>query len=491
MTGLSASGIAFGTSGLRGLAHELCGPPAYHFAQAFARMLVDTNRIAPGATIALGADLRPSSGNIAQWCAGGLYDAGHDCAWLGELPTPALALHCLTRRQAGIMVTGSHIPADRNGLKFYRPDGEISKDDEQAVITCLPETVLADAMPGALPPHDDGARNTYRARYREAFRDSLHGLTVGVYQHSCVARDLMVTMLEDAGATVVAFGRSNDFVAVDTEAVTDDDASRFGHWVGQHRLDALVSSDGDGDRPLMVDEAGQVIAGDVLGVLTAQALGARFLATPVTTNSALDAVLRGVTIVRTRVGSPHVIAAMQASEAAHGPCMGFEANGGVLTASPISIGDQQLSALPTRDSILPILTILAARRRSGLPLSQMVAALGLNAKASGRIADMPRNGADAFLAAVAAPTGPLSDEICAALNELRGSAPDGRLSADGTDGLKLISGNASLHLRPSGNAPELRIYCEAADRETARRMLESWSRIAERFAQRWQDGHGT
>ncbi len=32
------------------------------------------------------------------------------------------------------MVTGSHIPFDRNGLKFYRPEGEISKADELAIL---------------------------------------------------------------------------------------------------------------------------------------------------------------------------------------------------------------------------------------------------------------------------------------------------------------------------------------------------------------------
>jgi phosphomannomutase len=37
------------------------------------------------------------------------------------------------------MITGSHIPADRNGIKFYRPDGEIDKDDEAAITTAAAE----------------------------------------------------------------------------------------------------------------------------------------------------------------------------------------------------------------------------------------------------------------------------------------------------------------------------------------------------------------
>ena len=52
---------------------------------------------------------------------------------LGPLPTPALALAAAQRGAAGLMVTGSHIPDNRNGIKFYRPDGEISKADEEAI----------------------------------------------------------------------------------------------------------------------------------------------------------------------------------------------------------------------------------------------------------------------------------------------------------------------------------------------------------------------
>tara|TARA_B110000908_G_C10080263_1_gene369255 strand:+ start:225 stop:437 length:213 start_codon:yes stop_codon:yes gene_type:complete len=53
-----------------------------------------------------------------------------DC---GDLPTPALALAAIGARAAAVMVTGSHVPADRNGLKFYTPDGEITKIDEMAI----------------------------------------------------------------------------------------------------------------------------------------------------------------------------------------------------------------------------------------------------------------------------------------------------------------------------------------------------------------------
>ncbi len=57
----------------------------------------------------------------------------------GRVPTPALALAGLARVVPSIMVTGSHIPFDRNGIKFYTPRGEISKQDEQPILDCRGE----------------------------------------------------------------------------------------------------------------------------------------------------------------------------------------------------------------------------------------------------------------------------------------------------------------------------------------------------------------
>ncbi len=69
-----------------------------------------------------------------------------DC---GFIPTPALALYAMSRKRASLMVTGSHIPADRNGIKFYRPDGEIDKNDELH-ITRIAESLKGRAL--ILPP---------------------------------------------------------------------------------------------------------------------------------------------------------------------------------------------------------------------------------------------------------------------------------------------------------------------------------------------------
>ena len=54
------------------------------------------------------------------------------------------------------------------------------------------------------------------------------------------------------------------------------------------------------------------IPGDLLGLITADFLGARHAAVPVSVNDAVDTFCaqRGITLVKTRIGSPYVVAAM-------------------------------------------------------------------------------------------------------------------------------------------------------------------------------------
>jgi phosphomannomutase len=116
------SSLKFGTSGLRGLVTDLVGEPSRQWTTAFLAYL-DQAGLSENRTVMVGRDLRSSSPRIAQDCI----EAAAACGWqaidCGALPTPALALAAMTEGASAIMVTGSHIPDDRNGLKFYTPGG--------------------------------------------------------------------------------------------------------------------------------------------------------------------------------------------------------------------------------------------------------------------------------------------------------------------------------------------------------------------------------
>ena len=114
----------------------------------------------------------------------------------------------------------------------------------------------------------------YKARYRDFFgAGALAGLTVGVYQHSSVARDVIVEMLETLGARTVPLGRATSFIPVDTEALREEDEALARQWAAEQTLDAIVSTDGDADRPLISDARGAFLRGDLIGAITAKSLG--------------------------------------------------------------------------------------------------------------------------------------------------------------------------------------------------------------------------
>jgi phosphomannomutase len=391
------------------------------------------------------------------------------------VPTPALAAFAMARGAPAIMVTGSHIPGDRNGLKFYRADGEIDKADEAAIVAAH-GALSRDAAPAPSTPKtaapDPAALDAFKARYTGFLPPgALSGLRVGVYQQSSVARDLMMEVLTDLSAEAVALGRSETFVPVDTEALRPEDTDLLARWSGEGGFDAIVSTDGDADRPLIADETGRFVRGDLVGAITAAWAGADVIVVPVTANSALEACGRFGRVARTRVGSPHVLAGM-AEEARRGAerIVGFEANGGVMLGSDLGRDGRRLGALPTRDSLLPILACLCEVAARGRPLSAIADEFGFRAAQSDRLQNVPQDRSAAFLTRL--PTEP-APAILAELGTVE--------AVDTTDGVRLhLEGGTVVHYRASGNAPELRCYVEAATAADAQALLDRGMALAAR-----------
>ncbi|SIS92678.1 phosphohexomutase domain-containing protein [Phaeovulum vinaykumarii] len=451
----------FGTSGLRGLVVDLTPACVGAHVRAFLRACPT------GTGLFVGRDLRPSSPRIASDVIAAARAQGLAVTDCGALPTPALALAAMSAGAAAVMVTGSHIPADRNGLKFYLPTGEISKADEAAILAALAQD-SADSAPAAGPLHGcPEAGAAYVARYVAAFGPTaLAGLRLGLYAHSSVARDLLATLLKALGAEVVALARSDSFIPVDTEAVAPDTRRHLAEWCAEHRLDAVLSTDGDADRPLLTDAAGKVVPGDILGVLSAQALGAEVICTPVSSNSMVARIPAFRAVHRTKIGSPFVIAAMEAALARdpNAKVVGFEANGGFLQGFTAAGPAGPLPPLMTRDAVLPIVAPLAAARAAGRTLAEAVAALPPRHTAADRLTEIPTAASAALLAQ-------LRDDATARAAFL---APLGREAGlDLTDGLRInLEDGTIVHLRPSGNAPEFRVYVEAQTAADAQNLLD-------------------
>lgn len=479
---MAESGVGFGTSGARGLADAMTDRVCYLYTVGFLQYLERLGDILPGDQVAVAADHRPSSPRILAACAVAIEDLGYQPLNCGNVPSPAIANFAYTEGIASLMVTGSHIPDDRNGIKFNLPTGEILKADERGIREQVvavsrrlfdPAGQFIEARPA--PPENGNAYRRYVARFLDFFpAHCLAGRRVLVYEHSSVAARAITEIFAGLGADVVRRGYSESFIPVDTEAVRQEDEELAEAWAAAEHFDLLVSADGDGDRPLVGDENGVWLRGDVAGVLTAHYLDAEAVVTPVSSNTVAERSGWFARVMRTRIGSPFVIEGMEAlRDAGFERIAGYEANGGFLTFTAMHHDARELAALPTRDAVIVALAVLLLAGRHGVPVSQLTGLLPARFTASDRLTSFPTELSAARIAAMAASSEAVEDQF----PEL------GRpVDIDTTDGLRMTFANDEIvHLRPSGNAPELRCYTEAASATRARALnqaclarLESW-----------------
>lgn len=480
---MEESGVAFGTSGARGLVSAMTDRVCYGYTEGFLRYLRSKGCWDAGRKVALAGDLRPSTPRIIAACCEAVRDLGGEPVYCGLVPTPALAHYAMANAIPAIMVTGSHIPDDRNGIKFYRPEGEILKDDEPGILAQVVTDRAWDetgALPGprALPSILD-IRPGYVSRYVDFFGcEAIKGSRIGVYQHSAVGRDIVAEILYAMGADVVPLGRSETFIPVDTEAVRPEDAALARQWAAEHQLDAIVSTDGDSDRPLLADENGEWLRGDVLAMLCARQLGMQTVVTPVSSNSVVERSGFFSRVERTRIGSPYVIATMQtALNAGQKNVCGYEANGGFLLGSDVHNARSILTALPTRDAMLPIIAILVAAL--GSTVRALVNVLPERVTYSDLIPGFAPGRRDALMAWMLEDGG-RDGRLGATFGPL---AKGALKSVDLTDGVRMRFVNEHvIHLRGSGNAPELRCYSEAATPEVAKALCKgALAIVAEQF----------
>jgi len=527
--------LRFGTSGRRGLVKDLTQLEVYINARAELEYLLELPKenggIRKGDDFFLAWDLRPSStrfvpeyngrGEIAQTLAQAIRDVGLRPVNLGCIPTPALAFYAWQHSSGGMMVTGSHIPFDRNGYKTNSACGELLKTDEQPIQqrseqlrkqlysqplekSLFNENGMFKAGHQELPPENSAAKKAYVKRYLDFFAPGcLEGLRVTVYQHSAAGRDLLFEVLQSLGARAIPCGRTDTFVPIDTENV---DATQLGEiqrmadevTAAHGPIDAVVSTDGDSDRPLLIgigpDNRIQFFGGDLVGMIVAEFLGPDAVVVPISCNDAIDVgPLRDVLQPKTRIGSPYVIAAMQAARAAgRSKVCGWEANGGFLTASPFIRKGRRLDALPTRDAFLPILSVLCAMAEQKVPMVAIFARLPRRFSRAVLLREVPRADSARVIQALS-PEFPISEVYLDATGINAKDASGGKLalnreqilqlqaivarlesfftttcgfgricSVNYTDGVRIRFENGDVaHVRPSGNADELRLYAVA------------------------------
>lgn len=516
--------LKFGTSGLRDTVENMTDMECYINARGFIAYLIKCKEFKNGDNIVLGGDRRPSTYRIKRAVAAAIADMGGMVDDQGQVPSPALAYYAMRNNMAGIMVTGSHIPADRNGIKFTKCSGEVLKSDEPGILENVKKErskvyAIFDKK-GAFKPefepefsrllkaetHTGESARLYIERYKSVFGNRFfpEGTKVFLYQHSAVGRDIVKEIFESLGAEIFApdirIGgehlRNDEFIAVDTESVSDKTLSIFNKVLTDNKIDIGITLDGDSDRPLMVYreyEEGRptnevtYITGDILGLLAI--LGLQNLnikvdavCVPVSANDAIASVCKdkGIELALTRIGSPFVIAAMHDSIASHPGkwnVFSWESNGGFLTASDLEIGGKILKALPTRDAVLPLLSVIHLVVKSGLSVSELIKTLPKRFTHADRKTEFSAEKGRAiidYLTPKDSGDKEESEKIRKRIEEVfLGDYGFGNVrDIDYTDGVRIFFDNGEIsHLRPSGNAPEFRNYAIADSRDRAREMV--------------------
>ena len=222
--------LRFGTSGLRDMVLNMTDMECYINTKGFIAYLNDEGEFEKGGSIAIAGDRRPSTPRIKRAVAAAIRDSGGMVDDQGLVSSPALGFYAMELGIPSIMVTGSHIPADRNGIKFTKRSGEVLKSDEEGILAGVarcreevygtsPENSLFEedgmfkndaCLATEILVEDDEYRGKsaemYINRYTGVFGSSTFGedTKIFLYQHSAVGRDIVKEIFELLGAKVIA-----------------------------------------------------------------------------------------------------------------------------------------------------------------------------------------------------------------------------------------------------------------------------------------------
>jgi phosphoglucosamine mutase len=367
----------FGTDGVRGRANvePVTAETALTLGRAAAHVFKNQraearNRIRH--RIVIGKDTRLSGYMLENALSSGVLSMGVDVIFIGPLPTPGVAYVTRSlRADAGIVITASHNPYDDNGIKFFGPDGYKLDDLTEKLIE---ELVFSGEIASVRPTAGeigkafrvDDAVGRYVEHAKTAFPRglTLEGMRIVVDCAHGASYKATPAVLAELGAEVIPFGIQPNGTNINRECGSMHPQNLCAK-VREYRADLGIAHDGDADRVLLCDEAGNLIDGDdimaicALQMIAKGTLAKKTLVATVMSNAGLDAAIRGAggEVVRTPVGDQHVIDHMLAE----GMNFGGEQSGHLIFRDHSSTGDGLVAALQ----------ILSAMKTGGRRLSEL------------------------------------------------------------------------------------------------------------------------
>ena len=432
----------FGTDGIRGKFGELPITPDFILKLGYVTGLVlieNNDNSARKPSVVIGKDTRLSGYVIEGALQAGFNAAGVDVYMLGPLPTPAIA-H-LTRSfnaDAGVVISASHNPYFDNGIKLFSGDGKKLTDEMQNAINDKLKAIMAatgsnDTLMPILDPAQLGKNNRIddaKGRYIEFCKGSfpyqydLDHLTVVVDCANGAGYSVAPRVMRELGANVIAINNKPDGININADCGSTHPEG-LQAAVLKYEADVGIALDGDGDRIVMVDEAGNLVDGDgILYVLATQGINkAKGVVGTLMSNMGLELALKAAEIefTRAKVGDRYVMQELEAN----GWILGGEPSGHILC----------LDKSRTGDAIIASLQILAVMQARGKALSDLTEGFEV----------LPQKLVNIRLSQMQDPFE--HEELVAAFDKARAT----------------LEGRGRLLIRQSGTEPMIRVMVESDD----------------------------
>jgi phosphoglucosamine mutase len=412
----------FGTDGVRGVVGEDLTAELVERLGKAATLWSGRGRVF------VGRDTRSSGEELEEAFARGVVAAGGNAVLAGVLPTPAVALLAL---DLGVVITASHNPPEYNGVKFFDADGQKLTDAAEEEI----EALLDGEAPGGGQIDRVGvATESYLEHVLERFGSELNGLTVVVDCANGAYSGLAAKAFSRLGADVTTIGDEPDGTNINMGCGATD-LALLSRTVRDRGADLGIAFDGDGDRMLAVDAAGETVDGDQIVAILALDLGVDVVAVTQMTNLGFHRLMdeHGIRVVTTAVGDRYVLEALRAEGAA----LGGEQSGHVIYLRDHVTGDGLAAAL------------LLCGALKGRSLAEAAAVMPKWPQAKENVLVRAKD---------------LSDDLRAEIERINGE----------------LDGSGRVLVRPSGTEPVVRVLVEAENFEDAARLCGTISTLVSR-----------
>jgi len=347
----------FGTDGIRGTVGK---PPItadflLKVGWAVGSVLMENSP----ASVIIGKDTRVSGYLFESALEAGFLSAGVNVGMLGPMPSPAIAY--LTKADgasAGVVISASHNNFQDNGVKFFSSQGVKLSDKTQKAIEkkiSTPMVSVDSARIGKAFRHDQAL-----GRYIEFCKSTfdricnLSHLTIVVDCANGATYNIAQNVFEELGAKVIMINNQPDGYNINHNCGATD-TTHLQQEVLNHEADLGIAFDGDGDRLIMVDHAGEKVDGDELVFIIAKAwkkndtLKSSTVVGTKMSNLGMREALSGLSInfIESDVGDRYVMEQMLLNKA----ILGGESSGHIICLNKSTSGDGIIAALQVLEVI--------------------------------------------------------------------------------------------------------------------------------------------